>query len=366
MANVVSVQPFEITIGTGATSNTYSLPTGVNTSNSVIFFGGFTTDNTGTAFREFMPRVEITNGTTVTAYRNTSSASFGVTVRGTVVEFDSSLIGSVQRGTVGIASSSISGTATISSVDTSRTVVFYLGHTNSSTTSSGQTVMCRIDLTDATTITANRGSSSSAALTVGYCAVEFAPGIVNALQVRALALSGSSTTATDTISSVNMANTMLVYQGATCTSSTLNAYLYNLELTGSTQVSLVRGASTSISRTVAYTVLEFVSGVLASVQRGTQAVASVTSADATISTVDTSRAVANWTGFSTGASTLDERFASVKLLDATTVRAQKNTAGSSTSTPGYEAVEFAAGGGGGFQAAWAANSNAILMPGRAA
>lgn len=336
---IKSVQPFEITIGTGATSATATL-TSVDTSKAVIFFAGFTTSHTSTALREFMPRAELTNGTTVTAFRDTSSATHTVTVRGTVVEFEATAVSSVQHGTVTIASSTTSNTATITSVDTARAAVFYLGVTNTTSTSSPQTVLPRIDLTNATTVTATRGSSTTAVLTVGYCVVEFAASTVSSIQQRSVTLTSSSASSTDTISSVDTARAMLLYNGVTCSISTLAAYLYALKLTGATQVTLSRTGSSVTSRTVNYTVVEFAAGIVSSVQRDTIAINNATSADATITGVNTARAVCNWTHFSTDGSGADDRMATAKLHDAATVRGQKHAAGSSLSTVGWEVVEF--------------------------
>ncbi len=334
-----SIQPFEITIGTSATSNTATI-TSVDTSKSVIFFGGFTTTHNGNTYREFFPRVELTNGTTVTAYRDTSSASQTVTVRGTVVEFESAAVTSVQAGTINMASSSASGTATISAVTTSRAAVFYLGNTNTTSTTSPQSVLVRTDLTNSTTVTATRATANTAVLTVGYCVVEFAASVVSSVQQRSVTLSTSSTSSSDTISSVNTGRTLLLYNGSTSSTSTLSNFLYNLELTAATTVTLIRTGTSTTSRTINYTAVEFATGIVNSLQRDTTAISAATSADAAVSSVNTSKTLCNWTGFSSDGGSTDARFATAKLLNATTVRCEKNTSGGTDSTPGWEVVEF--------------------------
>lgn len=334
-----SIQTFEITIGTSATSNTATI-TSVTTGNSVIFFNGFTTTNSGTTIREYAARVELTNGTTVTAYRDTSSATHTVTARGTVVEFESAAISSIQHGTVTVGASNTGGTATISSVTTSRSVLFYLGVTNTTSTTSSNVVHCRIDLTDATTVTATRNTSTSAVLTVGYIVVEFASGITQSVQPRSVTLTSNGTSSTDTITSVTTGNTMLIYNGVTSGNTTLANFMYNLQLTSATQVTLARTGTSTSTRTINYTAVEFASGMISTVQRGTTAISSVTSADTTITSVNTSKALCNATNFSTDATNTHERYATAKLLNATTVRAEKNTAGSTDSTMGWEVIEF--------------------------
>lgn len=84
---IASVQSGTITIGTGATSNTATI-TSVNTAKSVVHFLGFTTTWT-TTYRgdRTFPRVALTNATTVTAFRDSSDATFTVTVGYCVVEY---------------------------------------------------------------------------------------------------------------------------------------------------------------------------------------------------------------------------------------------------------------------------------------
>lgn len=70
--------------------------------------------------------------------------------------FGGRAVKSVQRGTVSIAASSSSGTATVTSVDTSKSVLRFLNFTSGwSATVEGFRVP-RITLTNATTITATR------------------------------------------------------------------------------------------------------------------------------------------------------------------------------------------------------------------
>lgn len=338
-AYIASVQNIEITIPINATSATATI-TSVDTSRTLILYQGFTTTDTSTTWRLISPRLELTNATTITAFRDTLSATNTVTVRAQVIEFTASTISRIQYGTVNVAASTAAGTATITSVDTSRSVVFWLGQTNTTSASSLSTVISRIDLTNATTVSATRASVSTAVLTVGFCVVEFATGIVNSVQQRSITLTGSATTATDTISSVNTGRTLLIFNSASSSSSAVNNWFYHMQLTGSTSVLLTRTGTLTTSRTVNYTVLEFTSAVVNSLQRGTININSVTSADATITSVDTSRSILNFAGFSSNAGVTDERQASIRMVNSTTIRGQKNTAGTFASTVAYEAVQL--------------------------
>lgn len=337
-----SIQTFEITIAASSTSNIATI-TSVNTGNAVIFFAGFTSAETSVTYQDFLSRAELTNATTVTVYRNTSTTN-SITVRGTVVEFTSAAIASVQAGTITIPSGTASATATISSVNTSNSVVFYLGFTASGAGISSLNYFTSLTLTNATTVTASRNAAPSGiTTTVGYCVVNFASGITNSIQQRSVTLSSSTTSDTDTISSINTGNAILIYGGGTTSATAVATFLYNLQLTNSTTVTLSRGGTNAGSRTVNYTVLEFAGGVLNSLQRGTLAMTNATSADATITSVNTAKTVCNWTGLSSNLSSNapNECFSTVKLLSATDVRAEVNTAASGiTATPGYEVVEF--------------------------
>lgn len=88
-------------------------------------------------------------------------------------------INSVQYGTVTIAGSSATGTATITSVDTSKAVLGFLGFTTTLDTSGGSAVhqnrmFPMITLTNATTVTATRNSSDpSDTVTVSFVVVEY-------------------------------------------------------------------------------------------------------------------------------------------------------------------------------------------------
>jgi hypothetical protein len=116
--------------------------------------------------------------------------------------------------------------------------------------------------------------------------------------------------------------------------------MYHLQLTDATTVTGTRTGTSSSTRTINFTALEFASGVVNSLQRGTVPISSTTSADATIGSVDISRTLLNMPWFSTNGGSTNERMATAKLLNATTVRGERNSSGSTDSTPAYEVLEF--------------------------
>jgi hypothetical protein len=107
----------------------------------------------------FLAYVRKTNGGGVTdpSADATNWTPFGQTIK------------QIIRGTITITSPSPSNTATISSVDTTKSFIFHLGNTNSST-GSGQ---ARLALTNATTVTATSNGSFSGTNTVSYQVVEY-------------------------------------------------------------------------------------------------------------------------------------------------------------------------------------------------
>ena len=79
-------------------------------------------------------------------------------------------IKSIQRGTFTIAGASTTGTATITSVDTTKTKVRWLGNTAGDATVTND--MCYIVLTNATTITGTR-SGTTGSITVSWELTEY-------------------------------------------------------------------------------------------------------------------------------------------------------------------------------------------------
>lgn len=114
-------------------------------------------------------RLELTNATTVTAYRN--SASTG-NASWQVVEFMPGVVKSIQRGTISTAAAA-SGTATITEVNTAKSWAEYTGFTTTYAVAVGTVAygMGRVVLTNSTTVTFN--SYDAITRTVGFGVVEF-------------------------------------------------------------------------------------------------------------------------------------------------------------------------------------------------
>ena len=336
---IQSIQQFEITIATSSTSNTATI-NAVTTANSFILLQGFTTTET-TEMRSACGRAALTNSTTVTATRNTAGASSTVTIRGVVIELTAAaLASSVQTGTITMTATS-SNTATISAVGSNAFVV-WLGFSTTETALSYSNSQPTVVLTNSTTVTANK-ANSTANTTVGYAVIDIVAGtgfLAQAPQARSLTSTNTVTGLTDTITSVNTNNSIIIYNGALSTSTLMSTFTYTIVLTNGTTVTLTRTGTSGTRRTIKYTVLEFASGILASsVQRSTTAV-SANPTDATISSISTTLGVVNKSGTSSGG-TFPSLFSTAKLLNATTVR-NESDAGTPSNSNSWEAFEFAA------------------------
>lgn len=81
-------------------------------------------------------------------------------------------IKTMQRGKISLAASTGSGTATITSVTTSKARIFKLGSSNSSGLSGVQPIVASVELTNATTVTA-RHPANQVATDIGYEVAEY-------------------------------------------------------------------------------------------------------------------------------------------------------------------------------------------------
>lgn len=148
---------------------------------------------------------------------------------------------SVQRGTITLASAT-SNTATITSVDTANTLLFWTGTTVSATSAIYDSAFVRLALTNATTITATQISTATSNV-VGYEVCELYAGVLNNVQRGTISVSGA-TTNTATITSVTTAKSVLTSLGWTGANSSgdgaLTQTMGNLALTNATTVTASR------------------------------------------------------------------------------------------------------------------------------
>jgi len=158
-AGVASIQEVEITL-TNQASNTAAISS-VDTANSIIEYNGFRSTLADSDIDDGFIGMELTNATTVTMFSGTTAAQTTIG-RCTVVEFTSGLINSIESGSITIAGSATSGTATITSVDTAKSRIIFLGSVNESAVNAVNDVAVTMEFTNATTVTAKREGANGA------------------------------------------------------------------------------------------------------------------------------------------------------------------------------------------------------------
>lgn len=166
-------------------------------------------------------------------------------------------IKSIQRGTItlnGVASN----TATITAVATTNTELVYLGCSYDTDVADEQQYECRVMLTNATTVTANRGGTSGTAI-ASFEVIEYATGVLRSVQRGTISLSGA-TSNTATVSAVDTTRCRLTSLGTSDTSGAPQGFgsrfRARLALTNATTITATKGVANDTT-TVAYQLLEF-------------------------------------------------------------------------------------------------------------
>ncbi len=345
MAGIVqSVQTATITIAANATSGTATI-TSVDTTRSVERILGWTYPANVANAAKVMPAIDLTNATTVTAQRDTADASNAMTVYVVVTQYTAAAIQSVQRGSTTI-SSATTATATISSVTTTNSAIQYNGCTTVQTGTVQAHFMCGAQLTNATTVTAIKGTTTSNAV-VYWVVCEFKSGILNSSTQQSTVVPTSTTPLDKTITSVTTAQSMLWWGGQSSASTGSSAWCNAgcLKLKDSTHVTGTIDNTPSSGTTLYFTVVEYKSADITSINRATTTIASGTNlTDTTITAVVTANSEPNFLGSTTSATASFNTswiFPAVTLTSTTNVRVatNSNTVGN-TDIVGWELTEY--------------------------
>lgn len=332
---VNSVKYYSVTVGSGQTSNTVTIDA---VGAKALIFPTFESSGTSTAPSATMGRVELTNSTTITLTRNTAS-TVTITAWIAVVDATDALVDNVRYGTVSLAAAT-SGTASITSVDTSRSSPVYLGMTSDSGSQSAGRQNSRVTLTDATTVT---GTTSNAITgTIGFMIVDWADAAISSVENVVATFTSANTSDTTTITSVDVNRSMVFHGGCSGALSNSRDVNYLNQLTAATTITHTRGGTATTSRTINASVVQFASGVFAiNNQRGTIDLTGVTSNTATITDIGTSKGFVNFNGYwNNNNSQPTTTFSAHTLTNGTTVTASINGTGN-TQIHGYEAGKFA-------------------------
>lgn len=158
-------------------------------------------------------------------------------------------IKSIQTGTITI-SSVTSATATVTAVDLTKAILLYNGGLSDYTDIDD--AACRLTLTNATTVTANRiGNSGSA--TVAFILIELEG--LKSIQSGTIGIaSGVSNTAT--VTAVNVNKAILIYNGFSTGFNSMK-YAPHIVLTDATTITATRNESSIEHTYVGYMLVEF-------------------------------------------------------------------------------------------------------------
>lgn len=117
-------------------------------------------------------------------------------------------VASVQYGSITVTAPATTGTATITSVDTTRSVVVALGSSTNGPIGSNEALIS-VALTNSTTVTATKGGGGTYSATINFMVITFNAGTVKSLQDVEITGADTSLTDTATITSVNTSKTAL-------------------------------------------------------------------------------------------------------------------------------------------------------------
>jgi len=150
----------------------------VATENCLLIFGGEDDPYaTGNQPNQKYVVLSLTNSTTVTQTRNATDGS-NVTSTFCVIEFMPGVVKSVQYGSISLVGA-VSNTATITGVNTAKSIIVYMGQTTTVATVgsdwNSQYNSIRSTLTSSTVVTAVRRSDAGGVVgpTVGFGVLEF-------------------------------------------------------------------------------------------------------------------------------------------------------------------------------------------------
>lgn len=193
----------------------------------------------------------------------------------------------VQYGSITIAASSTSNTATITTVGSGAFIIL-MGQ-NSSVNGLDTDSLGAVALTNTTTVTATRNSSSSGTITLNFCVVDGdTTNLIKSVQSGTVTVLIANSSGTATISAVTNANAAVEYLGVNPGSSITNLGQFNLAiaLSGTTVTASREFSSGSTADVINFQVIEFQGAALnSSTQNLSISVSSGTSNTTTITSV---------------------------------------------------------------------------------
>lgn len=250
-------------------------------------------------------------------------------------------VNSVKNVTVTIANGATTGTNTLSA-PVGKYFILWNGYTTTDTSTDASS-MPAVTFSN-NVITATRGTSSTATITVSLCVVDATSSLIKSVQFGSTALSSGQTSNTSSITAVTNANAAIAYLGQSTTGSQSYSGNQCWVSLSSTTVTVAKEFAGS-TETVAWVVIEFQGAALnSSVQNVAQnASQSGTSWTSTITGVTAKNTILIYGG-SGGNVTSDPAtvFQYGALTNGTTETTNVNTAPSATMIFNFCVVEFKA------------------------
>ncbi len=283
----------------------------------------------------------------VISLSSTTDDNYFHTFNLTIAQFKKHAITSIQYGSVVINAASSSNTATIAAVTTARSAVVWLGSKTNTPALANADSAGILTLTNTTTVTASRQSTSNS-LTVYFAVVQFAASVIQSIQEVTTTVADGSTTANSTISSVTVANCMCLFGGWKSGSTSSGSLFRPLAfLAGATTVTAEKVQTGGGSSIVMINVIEFKSSIIKKRNASQPTMASAITVTSAVQAGNNDKMLPVHLGNSLDASPtggyLDaEGFTSLDFSDTTHVRASRGTGLTSANITktSIEVIEF--------------------------
>ena len=235
----------------GTVQNNLTVPT-VDLSRSMVNFNGRVTNDTNSALNQCQTRNRFIDASTVAANKGTGTNN--VTSSMNLVEFSPGIGVQNAEGNITFGVGTVAD-VTITSVDPTSTFLVYRGDSiNSTRTPDVSYPYCY--LLDATTVRFQRHTSNTTT-TICDCAIVTVPSGIISVQRGFTTIASSQTTATSTITSVDLSRSFVSFLGFTTTETVFNPqnYLSAAYLSDDSTITAIRGNGGTGTVTVSWEVI---------------------------------------------------------------------------------------------------------------
>lgn len=351
---------FTITIPAGASSQTYTLPSTFVKDRTAIIFQGQRSGGSMNGANKLC-RIELTDGNTVTAKTQVVDAVNDRIVQGQVIQFAAFAVTKVYHDVYfkpsGQAGNNYIGWTTTDR-PSERCVVFYLG---SNTTNTGQNLQdcagaIRFELTSPSFtlyggfITSDSLSNASD-VTIGFCIVDFKPGIVKRSSMTSSgsapsplpSTSASTLTAISASRQIGNTTSLYGYAGFNYVLGGFQAQLAAMIVNGTGSAANVdRGDSGAFSSgSLQWYGVEFDSKWVKSLQSGNPVLSpTVGTANDTVSSVNLNKSILSYLGCWTDNVSASMYYSTIKMQSATQVRSERVNTATYFSSTSWQLLEF--------------------------